>query len=355
MLAWRQLRGAARAVGAACAAVLLSTSANAAPPSKPLPTKQQLKACPAFKDIDFRKIYADYDSGRTEWRQQLEARHAATRGPYGPFQPPADAALTLRIWAGGSETQEVRTDTSSVVWKGADGAWRVDRVDHATTRPPPPPPPPPAGWDGKTPYFQRSPDEEARLVRDHIVGILDPQRAAGIEQTLRDPCFLLQPDSMPFVVPVKKGREPLSPCWGIIGGTLEMRWADGRRRDVTELCGNFYARGIINAVMYARPLAEDAQTTAACDPLRSAAAAALSPQQRRELAFCEAGVAGDLARNGLDEAARERLAADALALDPRALTARYDFLSEWAAGALSSSLRASGGVGAAARARTGGD
>lgn len=335
------LRKQVARLGLGAATIILSATLTAAPPASPrLPTKQQLKACPALKDIDFRRIYAETRPAEG-WRERMDAQHLATRGPFGAFEAPADAELVLRIWAAGSHTQETRTDTSSVVWKGKDGLWRVDRVDHATTRPPPPPPPPPAGWDGKSAYFQRSADEEARLVREHIRGLLDPQRAEAIERTLRDPCFALQPDAMPLQIPAKKGRPAPPPCWGIIGGTLEMRWADGRRRDVTELCGGFYSRGILDAVMYARPQTEDARTKALCDPLRATAAAgALMPPQRRDLAFCEAGIAGAVEKAMLDEGARDRLAADALALAPNLLMKRYPFLSEWAAGALTARLAA---------------
>jgi hypothetical protein len=57
---------------------------------------------------------------------------------------------------------------------------------------------------------------------------------------------------MPFDPPVRRGRPPREPCSGVIGGTVEIIWADGRRREVTELCGGFYARALIEAVMYAR-------------------------------------------------------------------------------------------------------
>ncbi|MEA3037068.1 MAG: hypothetical protein QOH04_2845 [Sphingomonadales bacterium] len=221
----------------------------AATPS--LPTRAQLKACPALADLDFARIRAA--AGQAGRREALDARHARTRGPLGTFAAPADALVSIRLWAGPGETQEQPTETSSVVWKVGDGVWRVDRVDYITTRDPPPRPPPPPGADSHRPeYAPQSQAEYERLKRDVIHGPLEPEQAAAIERALADPCFALQPDSMPFDPPVRRGRPPREPCSGVIGGTVEIIWADGRRREVTELCGGFYARALIEAVMYAR-------------------------------------------------------------------------------------------------------
>jgi hypothetical protein len=322
-------------------------TAQAGPGDPRLPTKAQLRACPLFADVDFEAIRArgQFDVPAApgfEWRTRQDARHAQTRGPYGAFAAPADAKTALRIWAGGSETQEHRTDTSSIVWLGADGIWRVNRVDHSSSRPISPRPPPAPDANGVTPlYVGWTADEEARLRRSAYAGVLEPQRAYAIEAALADPCFRLQPDSMPFEVPVRKGKEPRAPCWGVTGGTLEIAWGDGRRRDVTELCGGFYANGIISAVMYARPFIEDAETRAFCDPLRSAAGrGSLSPAERRELAFCEAGLTATLRRKGLDDARRDALFRDAAALPPERLSDLYTFLSAWDAGALKRAIAA---------------
>ena len=249
-----------RVVAVLALGLQLASPAFAAPPAAPPfqglkpPTRAQLKACPKFADFDFARIERRTYPVSAEIAARRDALHAGTRGPYGAFVPPADAKLVLRVWAGGSETQEYRTDTSSVVWLGADGVWRLHRVDRVN-RPPPPPPPPPADWDGKSPYFDPKDYDYEKLTRDVYEGVLPEGRVEAIERTLADPCFALQPDALPFQIPVRRGRPPPSPCWGVIGGTLEIRWADGRVRDVTELCGDFYARDIIHAVMYAKPAA----------------------------------------------------------------------------------------------------
>lgn len=249
--------GTGGAIGwAAAGAGALLLAAAAPPPASRLPTRAELKACPAFADLDFAKLRAAARPTDPAWREAMDKRHTATRGPYGNAVAPADARVTLRIWAGPGETQESPTETSSLVWQGADGAWQVDRVDRAIARPVAPKPPLPPGPDGRQrPYVGWTDDEYQRLMRDRIAGPLDPAQARAIEVALADPCLALQPDAMPLDPPVRRGRPPRAPCYGIIGGTVEIAWADGRRRDVTELCGGFYAKPLIDAVLYARTAA----------------------------------------------------------------------------------------------------
>jgi hypothetical protein len=233
------------------AALLMQSVAVEAKPRGPrLPTRAELKACPKLADLDFKAVYAaESDAGPTS-REALDALHERTRGGELPTIP-ADAEIILRTWAGPAETQETPTETSSIVWKGADGVWRVDRVDYKPTVPVPPPDPP-ANWDGVSPLPTVTAADEFRARHVSQVGALLPQQAEFIERTLRDPCFALQPDSIPFVPPTKRGKPPIQPCWGISGGMLEIRWRDGRRREVAESCDQFYAIGIIQAVMYAQ-------------------------------------------------------------------------------------------------------
>lgn len=301
-----------------------------------MPTRAQIAACPAFEDVDFRKIAelrSEAGSPQADWRARMDAQHAQTRGPHAGMAAPPDAKIVLRIWAGPGETQETPTSTSSLVWLGRDDVWRFHRVDHAANRPPPMKPPPAPNANGVAPpYVPWTRDELERFARGQSSGVLDPGQVYGIESTLADPCFGIQPDSMPFEVPVRKGKPPRQPCWGVIGGTLEIAWADGRRRDVTELCGGFYASGIINAVMYARPFAEDSATKAACDRLR--AVAAPHAADRRELAFCSSGLFAEIAKRALPEAERDALYADAARMTPLEMMNRYQFLSLWSAGAL---------------------
>ncbi|HEY5723830.1 MAG TPA: hypothetical protein VIT45_16080 [Allosphingosinicella sp.] len=301
-----------------------------------VPTKSQIAACPAFEDVDFRKIVAERTAAaapQADWRARMDAQHAQTRGPFASIGAAPDAKIVLRIWAGPGETQETPTSTSSLVWLGADDVWRFHRVNHAANRPPPMKPPPAPDANGVAPpEVPWTVDELELFSRDEIEGVLEPGQVEGIESTLADPCFLIQPDSMPFEVPVRKGKPPRQPCWGVIGGTLEIAWADGRRRDVTELCGGFYASAIISAVMYARPFVEDSATKAACDWLR--AASAPDAAERRELAFCNSGLAAEIARRALPEAERDALYADAATMAPLEMMKRHWFLSLWSAGAL---------------------
>jgi hypothetical protein len=324
-------------LGAAAASLALGPAPGAAKSPPGMPTRAQMAACPAFEDVDFRKILepqADSVAApQADWRTRMDSQHAQTRGPFAGIGAPADSKIVLRIWAGPGETQEIPTSTSSLVWLGSDDVWRFHRVDHAATRPPPMKPPPAPDASGVAPpYVPWTRDELERFARSESAGVLDPGQSYGIESTLADPCFLIQPDSMPFEVPVRKGKPPRQPCWGVIGGTLEIAWADGRRRDVTELCGGFYASAIIGAVMYARPFAEDAATKAACERLR--ATAAPGPAERRELAFCNSGLFAEIARRGLPEAERDVLYADAATMTPLELMKHHRFLSLWSAGAL---------------------
>ena len=330
------------AVRTVLSATLLASSVLA-PAAKTvgLPTRAQLKACPAFADVDFRAIARDSGAARPDWRTEMDRRHARTRGPYARFGAHGDARITLRIWAGPGETQEYQTETSSLVWLGADGVWRLDRVDHVLNRPPSPKPPSPPNANGVGPPPVGWTQEELELLsRARSTGMIRPDQAYGIESTLADPCFALQPNSMPFEVPVRKGKEPRAPCWGLIGGTLEIAWADGRRRDVTELCGGFYANGIINAVMYARPMVEDDETKAVCDRLRSLAEP--SGADARELAFCRAGLTAELRKKALNEERRQALYADAATMTPLEMMKRHHFLSLWSAGALKKAVAAAG-------------
>jgi hypothetical protein len=303
-----------------------------------MPSKAQIAACPLFDDVDFRRIWEAGAEGaasapHSEWRTRMDGEHARTRGPYAGIGAPADAKIVLRIWAGPGETQETPTSTSSLVWLGANNVWRFHRVDHAATRSPPVKPPRLPNSDGLfPPYIPWTEAEMERLARNEYSGVLEPGQAYGIESTLADPCFLMQPDSMPFEVPAKKGKPPRQPCWGVIGGTLEIAWSDGRRRDVTELCGGFYASAIISAVLYARPFAEDAATKSVCDRLRALAAPA--PAERRELAFCNSGLAFEINKRGLAEDKRDSLYADAATMSPLEMMKRHWFLSLWTAGAL---------------------
>ena len=323
---------------AAAAGLMASGAPAAAKRPAGMPGKAQIAACPLFEDVDFRRIWEAGGQGsvsapQSDWRTRMDGEHARTRGPYAGTGAPEDAKIVLRIWAGPGETQETPTSTSSLVWLGADDVWRFHRVDHAATRPPPPKPPPPPGAKGANPlYVPWTQDELERLARSESRGVLEPGQAYGVGSTLADPCFLIQPDSMPWEVPVRKGKPPRQPCWGVIGGTLEIKWADGRRRDVTELCGGFYANAIISAVLYARPFAEDAATKSACDRLRALAAPA--PAERRELAFCNSGLAFEINRRALPEDKRDALYADAATMAPLEMMKRHWFLSLWAAGAL---------------------
>lgn len=225
---------------AAVAAIFLHLE-DAPANAMPAPTQAQLERCPLLDGVDFSQ-FSDGQPPSAESDRQMEEMHRATRGE--AFSPPADSEIVLRIWAPAAPNSEEPADTSSYVWKEADGSWNVSRIDHLTRRIPPPP-----DENG----VPASPEEVYANSHHIYEGVLPPRLSERIESTLADPCFELQPDDMPTEVRMLAGKEPPAPCWHITGGMLEIFWRDGRRRSVFEPCRRFYAAGIIGAVMYARP------------------------------------------------------------------------------------------------------
>lgn len=168
--------------------------------------------------------------------------HLRIRGPLGGFAPPGDAQVVLSLAAGATGHQQVRTETSSFVWKDADGTWRVDRVDDVVGGPPPPPRAP-----GEPPMTE---DEQARARRVVLAGELDAGQTAELEQALDDVCLGLQPDYLPLDPPLLNGEDDF--CYGGVGGTVVIR-RDGQTRAVSDDCARYVGGRVIKLVMYARP------------------------------------------------------------------------------------------------------
>jgi hypothetical protein len=214
---------------------------------------RDLRQCAAFDGLDMKAILQLSAERPPPDLARIEAAHREIRG--GGELPLAEAAQVMLVtMAGPGETQSVPTHTSSVVWLDEAGAWRFDRVDYALR--PVQPKPPPAGWDG-SPYAGWTAEEEQELRRTRTSGVLAPGLAAAIERGLADPCFASQPDIMPFTLPEAEGEAPRPPCYGVLYGSLLLRWPDGRQRLLSEPCGGFYAGDVIAAVLYARGGAAD--------------------------------------------------------------------------------------------------
>ncbi len=170
--------------------------------------------------------------------ERIAAEHARVRGT--AFAPPADAGIVLSIYAGASHTQNEATETSSFVWKSADGAWRVDRMDYRPNFMP---------WPqqaGQAPLGQAE-LEAAR--RTPITGHLAPDQAAEIEAALANPCLEAQPDYVPTSVPWPDGRS--DNCYGGVGGLIEIRRGTQMRR-IADACARWAAGRLMHEVMYAR-------------------------------------------------------------------------------------------------------
>lgn len=170
--------------------------------------------------------------------ERTAAEHARVRG--GAFTPPADAEIVLSIYAGASHTQNEPTETSSYVWKGADGAWRVDRMDYRPRFSPQP------QQAGQAPL---GPAELEAARRTPSTGHLAPEQAAEIEAALADPCLAAQPDYVPTTVPWPDGRS--DNCWGGVGGLIEIR-RGARVRRIADSCARWAAGRLMREVMYAR-------------------------------------------------------------------------------------------------------
>lgn len=210
---------------------------------------KSLKQCAAFDGLDMRAILALSAQRPPPDLARIEAAHQEIRGG-GELSLATPAQVMLVTAAGPGETQSVPTHTSSVVWLDDAGVWRFDRVDYAPGQPLPPKPPPP-NWDG-SPYSGWTRAEEQEMRRTRSSGVLAPSQSTAIERGLADPCFALQPDIMPFTLPEAKGEPPRPPCYGVLYGSLLLRWPDGRQRLLSEPCGGFYAGEVIAAVLYAR-------------------------------------------------------------------------------------------------------
>lgn len=210
----------------------------------------RLTGCGDLRKVDFRRLPPEAASRtpptEAQWTADA-ARHLEARGPYGAFAAPDDASVVLSMYAGATGHQMQRTDTSSVVWRGADGVWRVNAVDHRVGGPPVPPRPP-----GEPPY---TPDERARMERKVIAGVLAAEQAAVLDAAISDVCLELQPDHVPIHIPLLGGTADF--CYGGTGGMLSITFGD-RRRMIGDTCARYVAGKIMNVVMYPRITAPDA-------------------------------------------------------------------------------------------------
>lgn len=181
-------------------------SGRAAPPPQ--------DACPAVAELDLPAV-----------AREREAR-LARDGPRAPDAGfvvlpeaaealiPADAVVVIRanLPPGGLYSNDLR----SVVWKTADGVWRVWRQnkDYGAPSPQPPTPPPPPGPEGSPEYAawaarylgpQRVPTDDERWPPQ--TGLLPAETAARLEAALADPCRAWDPDYFPYDQPLRRRNE----------------------------------------------------------------------------------------------------------------------------------------------------
>tara|TARA_R110002124_G_scaffold165121_2_gene332513 strand:+ start:43525 stop:44301 length:777 start_codon:yes stop_codon:yes gene_type:complete len=204
----------------------------------------QLAGCGDLRKVDFRRLPPEALDRTPPGTAEFESNspdQAETRGPFGPFSAPGDAPIVLSMLAGATGHQMVRTATSSVVWKGADGVWRVNAVHNATGQQPPQPGPP-----GEPQY---SDEELQRMQRRVVVGRLDEDQAAALDAAMGDVCLQLQPDRVPMDIPLLGGTNDF--CYGGIGGVLRMT-VNGQRRIIVDGCARYVAGRIMQIVMYPR-------------------------------------------------------------------------------------------------------
>lgn len=207
----------------------------------------RLANCGDLRKVDFRRLSAEVADRTPPSSDEWKARagdHAAARGPYGAFAAPDDAQIVLTMFAGATGHQMVRGTTSSVVWKGTDGVWRVNAVDHVTGGPPIPPRP-----LGEPAY---TPDEYERMQRKTTIGVLSPSQAAILDEAIDDVCLDIQPDLVPWEIPVLGGG--IDHCRPDTGGLLQMA-VRGRQRIIIDGCARYTAGRIMRVVMYPRTAA----------------------------------------------------------------------------------------------------
>lgn len=174
--------------------------------------------------------------------QQEEARHLEYRGPFGGFVPPADALVVLSVAAPPTGHQQARTATSSHAWKGADGVWRLDRIDHRIDRQFPPTPP-------GAPLMTQ--EERERAERQAFAGELAAEQAVVLDRALGDVCLTIQPDHLPMDAPLLDGTTDF--CRGDSGGRVVIRQG-ADVRVIEDACARHVGGTLISTVMYARPV-----------------------------------------------------------------------------------------------------
>jgi hypothetical protein len=221
----------------------LAGASLAAEPPRPdfrIPTKDEIARCPKLQGIDWKKVRkrtlaAERQPPMVIWDAMEE--HRRIRGPRAlPDLARAEVAFDISIGPG--KTQEYPTSTSSFVWREKGGPWQLDRVDETTSAPSPPPPNSGVVTDAAW-------NELAR--RPHTRGPLSASQAQELDRLLADPCFLAQPDAVPFDLPMKKGNG--QPCWGSISSTVRMQ-SGGRLRLLSDPCGRGYGFDLARIVMY---------------------------------------------------------------------------------------------------------
>ena len=198
-----------------------------------------LATCDAdLQRLDFSKLEP---AALEDFEAHIAPRHAATRGPNYPFPDVSDAQIVLRMFAAGDPHQQEFTDTSSLVWKDAQGIWRVHAVHYRARHLPIPRPP------GEPPYTDEEFDDLRRRVDS---GRLEATRAALPDETMNDVCLAQQPDYVPLSAPMLDGTE--SGCFGGLGGgVLEITQA-GRTRRIADACARFAAGALMRIVLYPR-------------------------------------------------------------------------------------------------------
>lgn len=188
---------------------------------------------PGQQQLGVGDVQSSYDL--SDYAERVAPEHARVRGHNRPFPDVAGAQVVLRMYASGDPHQQVYTDTSSIVWKDADGVWRAHAVDYRPNHFPSPRPP------GEPQY---TPEEYEDLRREITSGPLSEEQADRLERALADPCLELQPDFVPM-------NAPDACMGGISGGVIEIT-RNGATRRIADGCARWAAGTLMRVVLYPR-------------------------------------------------------------------------------------------------------
>jgi hypothetical protein len=201
---------------------------------RPLERAARVRIRPAKQAADAKAV--------AERLEREDAAHRSIRGPL-PMPDLSRAEIVFSLTIGAGETQDYPTETSSFVWREADGKWHVDRVDHGWTWPIEPVPP------GSSVVMDAQ--WQALQARAQYAGPLAAQPAAELEAALADVCLKTRMAAAPRLLPYPTDRRR-PPCTSPINASVTVRQRAGAIF-VGGGCAEGAEAALSHAVMYASP------------------------------------------------------------------------------------------------------